>query len=379
MSLFRSGISVDDYSIFGKLRQISWGMVFLICVLACVGFMCLYSAANGSLDPYASRQIPRFMFALCLLVGFALIDIRWIFRAAYPFYALTIILLVLVDIFGHIGMGAQRWLDLGIMKIQPSELAKISTVMALARYFHALEPDRVRKLRTVIIPAIMILIPVGLVAAQPDLGTGMTILFAGGAMLFVGGLSIWIFAALLTAAIAAVPIAWHFLHDYQKNRVMIFMDPESDPLGAGFHITQSKIALGSGGIFGKGFLEGSQSHLNFLPEKQTDFIFTLYAEEWGLVGGLFLIALLGMIILYGYWISFRCRHTFGRLLAFGLIFNFSIYVMINIGMVMGLLPVVGIPLPLMSYGGTAMLTVMIAFGIIQCCNIYRDTRLPRAF
>jgi rod shape determining protein RodA len=182
---------------------------------------------------------------------------------------------------------------------------------------------------------------------------------------------------LVSSGIAAIPVAWHFLHDYQRNRVRIFMDPESDPLGAGFHITQSKIALGSGGIFGKGFLEGTQSHLNFLPEKHTDFIFTLWAEEWGLAGGVFLLTLLGMIILYGYWIAFRCRHVFGRMLAFGLTFNFSVYVMINIGMVMGLLPVVGIPLPLMSYGGTAMLTVMIAFGIIQCCGIYRDTRLPR--
>ena len=379
MPIFRSQIMVDDYSLFGRLREISWGMVALIVMLACIGFMCLYSAANGNLEPWASRQIARFLFALGLLVVFALIDIRWIFRAAFPFYAITIILLVLVDVFGHIGMGAQRWLDLGIMKLQPSELAKISTVMALARYFHGLEPGRARKLSALIVPALMILVPCGLVAAQPDLGTALSISFAGGAMLFVGGVSIWIFILLIAGGLAAIPIAWHFLHEYQRNRVLIFLDPESDPLGAGFHITQSKIALGSGGIFGKGFMEGTQSHLNFLPEKHTDFIFTLWAEEWGLIGGVGLIMLLGLIILYGTWISFHCRHTFGRLLAFGLTFNFSIYVMINIGMVMGLLPVVGIPLPLMSYGGTAMLTVMIAFGIIQCCNIYRDTRLPRAF
>jgi rod shape determining protein RodA len=198
-------------------------------------------------------------------------------------------------------------------------------------------------------------------------------------MMFIGGISIWVFVLLLAGGLAAIPIGWHFLREYQKDRVMIFLDPESDPLGAGFHITQSKIALGSGGIFGKGFMQGTQSHLNFLPEKHTDFIFTLWAEEWGLMGGLFLIILLGLIILSGTWIAFRCRHTFGRMLAFGLTFNFSVYVMINIGMVMGLLPVVGIPLPLMSYGGTAMLTIMIGFGLVQCCNIYRDTRLPRAF
>lgn len=379
MAIFRSDIIVDDYSFFGRLKQISWGMVALICMLACIGFMCLYSAANGNLEPWAAKQIPRFLFALGLLVAFALIDIRWLFRLAYPLHAVTIFLLILVDVFGHIGMGAQRWLDLGIMKLQPSEIAKISTIMVLARYYHSLDSHEARRLKSLILPALMILIPCGLVAAQPDLGTSLTILFGGTAMMFVGGMSLWLFAALIGAGLAAIPIAWHFLREYQRNRVMIFLDPESDPLGAGFHITQSKIALGSGGVFGKGFMQGTQSHLNFLPEKHTDFIFTLWAEEWGLVGGLGLITLLGMIILYGTWIAFRCRNVFGRMLAFGLTFNFSVYVMINIGMVMGLLPVVGIPLPLMSYGGTAMLTVMIAFGIIQCCNISKDARLPRAF
>lgn len=379
MAIFRSDIVVDDYSFFGRLRQINWTMVVLLCLLASIGFLCLYSAANGNLEPWASRQILRFLFALGLLFAFALIDIRWVFRAAYPFYAVTIVLLILVDVFGHIGMGAQRWLDLGVIKLQPSELAKISTVLALARYFHGLEPSQARRLKALIVPAAIILVPCGLVAVQPDLGTALSISFAGAAMMFIGGISIWIFILLGVGALAAIPVGWHFLHDYQKDRVRIFLDPESDPLGAGFHITQSKIALGSGGIFGKGFMQGTQSHLNFLPEKHTDFIFTLWAEEWGLAGGVFLIALIGLIILCGTWIAFRCRHTFGRLLAFGLTFNFSIYGMINIGMVMGLLPVVGIPLPLMSYGGTAMLTVMIAFGLVQCCNIYRDTRLPRAF
>lgn len=378
MSLFRSNIVVNEDSIFGKLKLINWTMVFLIVMLASVGFLCLYSAANGNIERWAQPQIFRFVFAMGLMFAFAMLDIRWLFRAAYPFYAITIILLVLVDVFGHIGMGAQRWLDLGIMKLQPSELAKISTVMALARYYHGLEPGQARKLTTLILPAVMIIVPFGLVAVQPDLGTALSIVFAGGALLFVGGMSLWLFGLIIAGGLAAIPVAWHLLHDYQRNRVRIFMDPESDPLGAGFHITQSKIALGSGGIFGKGFMEGTQSHLNFLPEKHTDFIFTLWAEEWGLAGGLFLIALLGMIILCGTYIAFRCRHTFGRMLAFGLTFNFSVYIMINIGMVMGLLPVVGIPLPLMSYGGTVMLTVMIGFGLIQCCSIHRDARLPRA-
>lgn len=378
MSLFRSNIVVNEESIFGKLKLINWTMVFLIVMLASIGFMCLYSAANGNIERWAQPQIFRFVFAVGLMLAFAMLDIRWLFRAAYPFYAITIFLLILVDAFGFIGMGAQRWLDLGIMKLQPSELAKISTVMALARYYHGLEPGEARKIITLILPVVMIIVPFGLVAVQPDLGTALSIVFAGGAMLFVGGMSLWLFGLIIAGGLAAIPVAWHLLHDYQRNRVRIFLDPESDPLGAGFHITQSKIALGSGGIFGKGFMEGTQSHLNFLPEKHTDFIFTLWAEEWGLVGGLFLISLLGLIILCGTYIAFRCRHTFGRMLAFGLTFNFSVYIMINIGMVMGLLPVVGIPLPLMSYGGTVMLTVMIGFGLIQCCSIHRDARLPRA-
>jgi rod shape determining protein RodA len=378
MPIFSSVLHVEDMTVLGRLRQISWGMVFLIVTLACIGFSCLYSAAGGNLDPWASRQILLFLFALAVMVAVAVTDVRWVFRLAYPFYAVTILLLIMVDAFGHIGMGAQRWLDLGVIKLQPSELAKISTIMALARYFHAQSLENTRKIKNLIVPVSIIGVPFLLVAAQPDLGTGMSIVFGGIAMLFAAGVSMWIFILGITLGLAALPLAWNFLlHDYQRNRVKIFLDPESDPLGAGFHITQSKIAIGSGGVFGKGFLEGTQSGLNFLPEKHTDFIFTLWAEEWGLAGGLTLIGILSMIILYGYWISFRCRNSFTRLLAFGLTVNFSIYVIINIGMVMGLLPVVGIPLPLMSYGGTAMLTVMVAFGMILGCNTYRDAKLPR--
>lgn len=379
MPLFKSSFFSDDSTFLGKFKQLAWGQIFLICIYATIGFLCLYSAAAGNIDPWASRQIIRFSFALGLLVAIAMIDIKWLFFIAYPFHAIVIILLLMVDIFGHVGMGAQRWLDLGVMKIQPSELAKISTILCLARFYHGKELFEAKQIKNLGIPAAMILIPVALVVIQPDLGTGLAIVFGGVAMMFVGGVSIWLFMAGIGAALAAIPIAWQFLHDYQQKRVLVFLNPESDPLGAGFHITQSKIALGSGGVTGQGFLDGTQSNLNFLPEKHTDFIFTLWAEEWGLIGGLFLISLLGMIILYGYWIAFRCRSQFARLLAIGLTVNFSIYVLINIGMVMGLLPVVGIPLPLMSYGGTAMITVMAGFGMIQCCNVHRDTRLPKGF
>lgn len=377
MSLFNARIHSEDMSLLGRIRQLAWGQIVMVCLLASIGFLCLYSAAGGNIDPYASAQIIRFLFSLGLMVGIAMIDIRWIFRSVWLLYGGTLLLLLLVDIVGHVGMGAQRWLNLGIIKLQPSELAKVTTVMALARYYHGKELADIRKIKNLLVPAIIILMPVALVVTQPDLGTGMAIIFAGTAMLFVAGVPFWLFILGIVGAAASVPIAWQFLRDYQKNRVLTFLNPENDPLGAGFHITQSKIALGSGGFAGKGFLQGTQTHLNFLPEKHTDFIFTLWAEEWGFLGSVGLLGLLSLIIMYGYWIAFRCRNHFARLLAFGLTVNFSVYVIVNIGMVMGLLPVVGIPLPLMSYGGTAMLTVMMAFGLIQSCNVHRDARLPK--
>ncbi len=379
MALFRSNIVLDDLSFAGRLKEMSWGLVILVTTIACIGFASLYSASNGALDPWASRQIMRYLFSLGLMFAIAFVDIRLIYRAAWPAYGVCIVLLVMVHLFGHVGMGAQRWLDLGIVKVQPSELTKIATIMVLARYFHGVEMANVRKLKTLIMPLLIVSLPFALIVTQPNLGTGLTIVFVSAAVLFVAGVSIWIFILGIAAGAAAIPVVWHFMHDYQKNRVMTFLNPESDPLGTGFHIMQSKIALGSGGIFGKGFLQGSQSHLNFLPEKHTDFIFTLWAEEFGLTGGIALLVLIAMVFLYGYWIAFRCRNTFGRILAFGLMVNFSIYIFINIAMVMGLIPVVGIPFPLMSYGGTSMIAVMIGFGLMQSCHINRDARLPRSF
>lgn len=379
MSLFRSDITIDDLSILGRFKAMNWSLVILVTTIAGIGFISLYSASNGNLDPWASRQILRYIFSMGLMFAIAFTDIRLIFRAAWPAYGACIVLLVMVHLFGHVGMGAQRWLDLGIVKVQPSELAKIATIMVLARYFHSIEISEIKKLKTLMMPLGIILLPVALIVTQPNLGTGLTLTFASAAILFAAGISIWIFILAGLAGAAAIPVVWMFLHDYQKNRVMTFLNPEADPLGTGFHIMQSKIALGSGGIFGKGFLEGSQSHLNFLPEKHTDFIFTLWAEEFGLVGGIALFALIGLVFLNGYWIAFRCRNTFGRLMAFGMMVNFSIYIFINIAMVMGLIPVVGIPFPLMSYGGTSMIAVMIGFGLMQACHINRDARLPRNF
>lgn len=364
-------------SILQHLKYINWGLVVLITMLASVGFTALYSAAGGSMDPWASKQIPRFIVFSIGMIVIALVDIRVWYRVAYPAYFVCLFLLLVVDITGHIGMGAQRWIKLGPLQIQPSELMKITVVMALARYFHSATAEDMKNLRFLAIGASFLVAPFILVATQPDLGTSGVIVMAGVAMFFIAGAPMWMFILAGVGAACAAPLGWMLLHDYQRQRVLTFLDPERDPLGAGYHITQSKIALGSGGLEGKGFLKGTQSHLSFLPEKHTDFIFTMWVEEWGFFGGVFVLMLVGLILAYGGWIAMRCRHSFGRLMAFGLMINFSIYIFINVSMVMGLIPVVGVPFPMLSYGGTAMMTVIIGFGLMMSCNVYKDAKLPR--
>ncbi len=370
-------IQDGNQNLFQKASQLNFGLIMLLTLIACVGFAALYSAGGGNLDPWASRQMARFAFSLFVMIFVAMINVQWWYKLSYLAFWAGLLLLIYVEVMGHVGMGAQRWINLGFMKLQPSELMKIAVVMALARYFHTSSLEDMRRISYLVPPALVILAPVGLVMLQPDLGTSLMLLMAGGAMFFIAGAPLWLFGLVFLAGISSLPIAWQFLHAYQKKRVLTFLNPESDPLGAGYHITQSKIALGSGGIEGKGFLQGTQSHLNFLPEKQTDFIFTLWAEEWGFMGGAILLTLFGMVFIYGLWIAFRCRHGYGRFLTLGLTVNFSLYVFINIGMVMGLIPVVGAPLPLVSYGGTAMLSAMIGFGLIMSCNIHRDAKLAR--
>ncbi|HTK84349.1 MAG TPA: rod shape-determining protein RodA [Patescibacteria group bacterium] len=367
----------DGMRVGQKIGQLDWGLIVLLAVVGCVGITALYSAAGGHLAPWAARQIVHFMLGGTAMLIIALTDIKWWHRLAYPLYAAGLVLLVVVWAFGTKGMGAQRWINIGFFQLQPSELMKIAVIMALARYFHAAGGRESRRILFLIPPALMILLPVGLVMLQPDLGTAMMITLGGAGMFFIGGAPIWLFIGGTAAAVAAAPVAWHFMHDYQRQRVRIFLHPESDPLGAGYHITQSKIALGSGGVNGRGFLHGTQSHLNFLPEKQTDFIFTLWCEEWGLIGGFVLMGLFALIMVYCGWIASRCRHDFGRLLAFGLMMNFSLYCFVNVAMVMGFIPVVGVPLPLVSYGGTAVLSILAGFGLIMSCHIHRDAKLPR--
>ncbi|MBT5942042.1 MAG: rod shape-determining protein RodA [Rhodospirillaceae bacterium] len=366
----------SDMSIGQRLWQINWSFVLLISVTASVGFGMLYSAANGNLDPWASRQMIRFGAGVGLMLVVAVIDIHVWLRYAYAIYALSLALLVVVEFSGSIGMGAQRWIDLGVFTIQPSEIMKVSIILLLARYFYASRMEDVGRISHILMPLILMAVPAILVMRQPDLGTTILMVATGIAMLFLVGVRIWVFVAGALATIAAVIPLWQFvLLDYQKKRLLTFIDPEKDPLGAGYHILQSKIALGSGGLFGKGFLEGSQSHLSFLPEKQTDFIFTMLAEEFGLVGGLVLIGLYMLLLIYAFAISLRCRSQFGRLMGMGVSTSFFLNIFVNIAMVMGVVPVVGMPLPLISYGGTAMLTLMFSFGLLLNVYVHRDVQI----
>ena len=378
MASLSTDLGQSEPRLWPRIRGISWGLIVLICAAAGFGIAVLYSAADGSMEPWAAKQAVRFAIALILTVGAALLGIRHWFRAAYWIYAIVLALVVAVDLRGFVGMGAQRWIDLGVIQLQPSELMNVAVVLALARCFHSLSSEELGRIRYLILPALMIGAPAALVLKQPDLGTAVTLLMGGAVMYFIAGVRLRYFALTAAAAAAALPGVWHFLRDYQKNRIYTFLDPDSDPLGAGYHILQSKIALGSGGLFGKGFMQGSQSHLSFLPEKQTDFIFTTLAEEFGLVGGLGLLALYSMIIVYGFAMALRSRNHFGRLLGLGIVTNFFLSVFINIAMVMGLIPVVGVPLPLISYGGTAMLAVMLGFGLLLNVGVHRDTRLDRS-
>jgi rod shape determining protein RodA len=363
--------------LFEKVRSINWGLVLLLLLISGIGFAVLYSAADGSMEPWALRSMLHFAVALGLMLVVAVIDIRLWHRAAYPIYIVAVLLLVLVDLKGVSGKGAQRWLELGPLSLQPSEIMKIGLVMVLAHYFNSRTHDEIGRPLHLIYPALLVLIPAALVMKQPDLGTAMMLALCGGGIFFIAGVRLWKFLLGAAGGAALVPIAWQFMKPYQKNRIYTFMNPENDSLGRGYHIMQSKIAFGSGGMWGKGFLMGTQSHLNFLPEKQTDFIFTMFAEEFGMAGAVVLLGLYTLVFAYGFAIALRSRNQFGRLLALGLTINFFLYVFINTAMVMGLIPVVGVPLPLISYGGTAMLTAMFGFGLLVSVYIHRDIRINR--
>ena len=360
-----------------KLKRINYGLIILVTACCSIGFAMLYSAAGGDIEPWAQRHLIRYFVGLLGIIILGLINIRLFFKGAYIFYGVSLMLLVFVELAGEVGMGAQRWIDFGVIRLQPSELMKISVVIVLARYFHICSFHEIGNPLHLVIPAFLVLVPVVLVIKQPDLGTAIMIALSGLVIFFIAGVRLWKFILLFLGVIALVPIIWQFLLEYQKKRILTFLSPEIDPLGAGYHLMQSKIALGSGGLYGKGFIQGSQSHLNFLPEIQTDFIFTMLAEEFGLLGGLVVLLLFFLISCYGLILSFFMASKFARFLTIGMITTLFFYVFINIGMVMGLLPIVGVPLPFISYGGSALLTSMTAIGLIISCHVHRDVFIGR--
>ena len=373
----RARIRPSELRLFEKLASLNWPLATVLGLLGLVGYLVLYSAGGGSHEPWAWRHGVRLAFGLLVMITVALVDIRFWFRWAYAFYGLAFAMLIGVEVVGELNKGAQRWIDLGLFQLQPSEVMKIGLVLCLARYFHSAYLDEVKRVSFLLTPLACIALPAVLVLKQPDLGTSLMLIACGGALLFLAGVRLWKFALAFGAVAAALPIAWTGLRDYQRQRVLTFLDPETDPLGAGYHIIQSKIALGSGGLWGKGFLQGSQAQLSFLPEKQTDFAFTMLAEETGFFGAVVVLLLCLAVVALSLIVALRCGHQFGRLLAMGVAVNFFLYVMINVAMVTGLIPVVGVPLPMISYGGTAMITTLFGFGLVLSVDVHHRTNIPR--
>jgi rod shape determining protein RodA len=371
-------VGTKKLTFMNKVQSLPIILIGLIIALACLGAVALTSAAAGNYDAWAKLHIIRFVPLFVGMLIIAFIHLKIWYWAAYPLWVIGMGLLITVEIMGQVGMGAQRWINLGFMNLQPSELMKIAVIMALARYYHDLGAGAVRYYRNLIWPVMLMGMPMASVMLQPDLGTALMIGMGGTIVLFLAGVPMRLFIGGAIALAAAIPAAYYYvLKDYQRARVDTFLDPSRDPMGAGYHVTQSKIAIGSGGVGGKGYLEGTQSRLNFLPEKHTDFIFTLWAEEHGLIGGIFLMLLYIATFIFGFIYALRARHIFTRLLVMGLTVNLCLYVLINIGMVMGVLPVVGVPLPLISYGGSAMLAALICYGLIICARLHRGQPLPK--
>ncbi|WP_273501878.1 rod shape-determining protein RodA [Paracoccus sphaerophysae] len=361
-----------------KILYLNWPLVFLLTAIASAGFLMLYSVAGGRAEVWAQPQMERFAVGMAAMIGLAFVPV-WFWRAiSVPAYVGCVLLLLAVDVFGHNAMGAQRWLQVGPIRLQPSEITKIALVLVLAAYYDWLDLSRVSRPLWVLIPVVMILVPTALVVVQPDLGTSIMLLAGGGILMFVAGVSLWYFGAVI-AAVGGLVFAvlesrgksWQLLHDYQYRRIDTFLDPTTDPLGAGYNITQAQIALGSGGWSGRGLMQGTQSRLNFLPEKQTDFIFTTLAEEFGFIGTISLLSLYALVIAFCIHSALTNRDRFASLLTLGVAGTFFLYFAVNMGMVMGLMPVVGVPLPMVSYGGTQLMILLMAFGIVQSAHVNR--------
>lgn len=360
-----------------RFRAMHKGLLWLTIALSLFGLLMQYSASGGVFKIFAAPQAVRMALGFVLMVILAITSPIRLFRLSYLIYGICVGLLIMVAIVGEMNLGAQRWVGIGFFNLQPSELMKIGIILALARYFQGVKLDSVPHYILLLFPAILTLIPVGLILKQPNLGTATIVSVIAFAMCFMAGIRWWYFAGAISAVAGAVPVAYHFLHDYQKQRVKTFLDPDSDPLGAGYNIIQSKIAIGSGGFSGKGLLNGSQGQLDFLPEKQTDFIFTMMAEELGFIGALVLMVLYALLMFFALTLASRARSAYGRLIAAGVAAMLFIHIFINMAMVMGMIPVVGVPLPFLSYGGSFLLAVLMACGLLQHVYINREQNLPR--
>ncbi len=355
-----------------KLMQIDWTFTVLLCIVAAMGTAMLYSVAPLAWQPWAAKHLMRFLLCLALMLAMSLLNLRVWLTLAYPIYGAGLFLLLAVMAIGHTSLGAKRWLQFGPVQIQPSEIMKIGLVLAMARFYHGMSGKDARWSWKLLVPAAMVGVPMLLIAKQPDLGTALLIAFTGAAIMFLAGLDWRALAAGALGVVVAVPMFVKFvMKDYQRDRVLTFLNPEDDPSGSGYHILQSKIALGSGGLLGKGYGLGSQSQLNFLPEKHTDFIFATYAEQFGFVGCITLLLLYAAIIFMALRTAMRSHSHFGRLAAGGVTATFAFYILVNASMVMGMAPVVGVPMPLLSYGGTEVLTVMIGFALVQAVRVHR--------
>jgi len=361
-----------------KLYEINWLLITFIYLLGMIGVAMIYAATDGVWSHGAVQHLIRMAFSGGLLVFVAMIDVKVWYNLSYLVYLFALILLFFVDIFGITVNGSQRWLDLGFMRLQPSEFMKLALVLAMARYYHDLPAWRVSKFTGVLGAILIIALPVQFILRQPDLGTTLLVAATGLVVVFLAGINWRVIAIAIGSAIVFVPLFIKFgLKEYQRSRILTFLDPSRDPTGASYHITQSKIALGSGGVSGKGFMNGTQRQLEWVPENRTDFIFTVIGEEFGLVGGFITMSIYAALIGLCIWLALQCKNMFSQLLILGLTTTFALYVFINLGMVMGLLPVVGVPLPLISYGGTVILTVMTSFGLIMACHLHRNSELPR--
>jgi rod shape determining protein RodA len=356
------------------LARLPWRLIFLVTGIAAIGIMTLFSAAGGSASPWAMKQAITIVGFLMIAVGMSWISESTIKQVAFPVYGAVLLMLIVVEAVGFVGKGAQRWIDLGFIRLQPSEFMKPGIVLVLARFYELLPAGDIRSWRAIWPAGALIGVPVGLIILQPDLGTALMISFIGITVMFVAGVPLRVFLIPGAALAVAIPVVYQFLHGYQRKRIDIFLDPGSDPLGAGYHITQSKIAIGSGGILGKGYLNGSQSHLDYLPEGHTDFVFATMVEEWGLFGGTLLILAFAFVIRWGMRVAVNGKTRFAQLAAAGLSATIFFYVAINLMMVMGLAPVVGVPLPLVSFGGSAVMTIMLCLGILMALE--RQQRTP---